>query len=251
MHFNPVSAEWGICLKNCLFTSTLCRGDFCYDGASLSRSTRPQIQPFLGAISSRSCPKTRSQQWIFMHRTKMLWTKPFIWRLLTFFFKFPICVYKTIGSQYQWTSFSCSWADVAFRLNNIARYFRVNVSKATGDHITWGTFAILGNLHASISVRLNTCKVHIQTRSCYKVWGGWICIINFIILTLNCMIWGWSWYLHRAFACMWCRASKQRTLLLIRGKNVKCASVQGSFYIWPQWMKQRHREDVTFLPVAA
>lgn len=57
MHFNPISAEWGICLKNWLFTSTLCRGDFCYDGASLSRSSRPQIHPLLGVVPPRPRPK--------------------------------------------------------------------------------------------------------------------------------------------------------------------------------------------------
>lgn len=57
MHFNPVSAEWGICLNNCLFPSTLCRGDFCYDGASLSRSKRPQIRPLLGVVLPRTHSK--------------------------------------------------------------------------------------------------------------------------------------------------------------------------------------------------
>lgn len=94
----------------------------------------------------------------------------------------------------------------------------------------------------SISVRLITCKVHAEPWSCYEVWGGWISIINLIILTLNLTAGGWIWCLCWAFICMWSCVSKQGWVLLLCGeKTQKCERSGQLRTYWPLWMRRSER----------
>lgn len=104
----------------------------------------------------------------------------------------------------------------------------------------------------SISGRLITFKVHAETWSWYEVWGGWISIINLIILTLNLKL------KDESGACAECLSAcgavclnKGDSFSYVRKKH-KCVSVQDSYGIIDlcEWDGQRDQEGATFLPVA-
>lgn len=81
-----------------------------------------------------------------------------------------------------------------------------------------------------------------ETWSWYEVWGGWISIINLIILTLNLTARGWIWCLCRVFICMWSCVSKQGWLLLLCGEKTQMCERPGQLrHYWPLWMRRSER----------